>query len=175
MRALQAKIACAVASALVLAPFACVDTTHEDAVQALGPEQGGVPPGPFHRPGQPCVTCHGGSGPASQQFSVGGTVYSVQGGGQPAVGAVVQIEDITGSVWNVPTNAAGNFYVLLSDYSPKYPTSMQVTSVDGSQSQAMASFALRDGSCADCHKNPQGPNSQGPIYLALASADGGTP
>ena len=175
MRAWQAKIACALASAVVLAPVACVDTSHEDAVQALGPEESDVPPGPLHRPGQPCITCHGGSGPGSPQFSVGGTVYAVQGGSLPAVGAVVQIEDITGSVWNAKTNAAGNFYVVLSDYSPKYPLSMQVNSADGSQSQAMNSFAMRDGSCADCHKNPRNATSQGPIYLVQAGADGGTP
>jgi hypothetical protein len=102
-------------------------------------------------------------------------VYAVQGGTDPASAAMVQIEDITGAIWNAKTNSAGNFYVLLSDFAPHYPTSMQVTSADGSQNQAMATFASRDGSCADCHTSQRGPTSPGPVYLARASADGGVP
>jgi hypothetical protein len=173
MRPWQAGVLCAVACAIAGAPIGCVDTVHEDAVQALGGEAPGVSTGPLHRPGQPCVTCHGGSGPAKTQFSIGGTVYAVQGGSDPGVGAIVQIEDITGAIWNATTNSAGNFYVLLSDFAPHYPTSMQVTSADGSQYQAMATFASRDGSCADCHTSQRGPTSPGPVYLAQTSADGG--
>jgi hypothetical protein len=33
----------------------------------------------------------------------------------------------------------------------------------------------RDGSCADCHANPLSTTSQGPIYVAQTSSDGGTP
>jgi hypothetical protein len=162
-----------VALAAVLAPFACVDTVHTDAVQALGPEDPGVSPGPLHRPGQPCVTCHGGSGPAHTQFSMGGTVYAVDRSSQPAVGAIVSLEDVTGATYNATTNSAGNFYMTLSQFSPQYPVSvMQVTSADGSQNQAMTTLINRDGSCADCHANPRGPDSEGPIYLAPA---GGTP
>jgi hypothetical protein len=157
-----------VGGAIVVSAIACVDTTHEDAVQALGPEAPGVPPGPLHRPGQPCITCHGGSGPAKQQFSIGGTVYKVQGLADPAEGAIVQIEDVAGTFWNATTNAAGNFYVALSDFAPHYPTSMQVTSADGMSTQAMASFASRDGSCADCHTSQRGPTSPGPVYLERA-------
>ena len=59
------------------AVFACGDPTHDRAVEVLGGEAPGVPEGPLHRPGQPCVTCHGDSGPASGEFSLAGTVYAL--------------------------------------------------------------------------------------------------
>jgi hypothetical protein len=177
MRPSQAPFRCALAIALATAApsLGCVDTVHEDNVQALGSEQPGVPPGPLHRPGQPCITCHGGSGPASLQLSIGGTVYAVQGGNTPIAGVQVQIEDISGVFWNGTTNSAGNFYATLAQFAPHYPTTAQITSADGSLTQAMSTLINRDGSCADCHSNPRSPTSQGPVYLAQASTDGGTP
>ena len=93
MRPSRALKLAAVLVGSAAALFACVDEVHDQEVAALGPEQPGVPPGPTHRPGQPCVTCHGGSGPAHTQFSVGGTAYEVEGQPAPAVGASVVIED----------------------------------------------------------------------------------
>ena len=29
----------------------------------------------LHRPGQPCLTCHGGKGPGHVEFSIAGTLY----------------------------------------------------------------------------------------------------
>ena len=161
-------------AAASLASVSCVDEAHSEAVAALGPETGS--PGPEHRPGQPCVTCHGGSGPASFQFSVGGTVYLNQGGGAPAPGASVQIEDIDGQIYRVTANATGNFYVALSDFAPRYPTQMAVTSSDGSLTLQMLTHVGRDGSCADCHAATEGPNSAGPVYLnsaPIVKPDGG--
>jgi len=146
---------------------ACVDETHDEEVAALGPEQAGVPPGPDHRPGQPCITCHGGSGPAKTQFSVGGTVYEIEGQTMPAVGASVTIEDIDGHLWTVSTNSVGNFFVLLSDFAPHYPTQPTVTPANG-PAISMATHVSRDGSCADCHANPAGPTSAGPVYAQRA-------
>jgi hypothetical protein len=62
------------AFALGLAAVGCDDPVHDDAVTALGGEDPNVPIGALHRPGQPCLVCHGGSGPAALAFSVGGTV-----------------------------------------------------------------------------------------------------
>jgi hypothetical protein len=147
----------------------CVDATHDEQVQALGGETPGVPRGPLHRPGQPCLTCHGGLGPASHQFSVGGTVYAVRSESPPAVGAQVQVEDINGSVYTATTNAAGNFYVPSDTWQPTYPTQMQV-SLAG-LSQQMATHVGRNGSCAGCHTSPQGPTSPGAVYVALSASD----
>jgi hypothetical protein len=161
--------------------LSCNDPVHDQEVAALGPEQG--PPGPLHRPGQPCLTCHGGAGPAKFQMGVGGTVYENQGGGDPAPGAVVQIEDIDGTIWTgqssaFPTltaNAAGNFYLPADNFAAHYPTQMTVTSQDGTVSQPMLTHVGRDGSCADCHTLTEGPTSAGPVYLNAASTnpDGG--
>jgi hypothetical protein len=156
-----------------LGTVACEDETHNEAVAALGPEVSGVSPGPLHRPGQPCLTCHGGSGPAKLQFSEGGTVYLDQGGGKPAPGVSVQIEDILGKVWTVPTNDAGNFYVPLTDFAPHYPTQMQVTSPDGTLVLQMLTHVGRDCSCADCHTATEGATSPGPVYLNATPPDGG--
>jgi hypothetical protein len=157
-----------------LGSVSCVDEVHNEEVAALGPEVSGVPPGPLHRPGQPCLTCHGGSGPAKLQFSVGGTVYLNQGGGAPAPGASVQVEDILGNLWTVQANAAGNFFVTLSDFAPHYPTQMQVTSADGTVVDQMLTHVGRDGSCADCHTLTAGPTSPGPVFVNAAGTDAGT-
>jgi hypothetical protein len=128
--------------ALALAS-ACGDPTHDDAVAALGPEAPGVSPGPTHRPGQPCLTCHGGLGPAGQQFSIGGTAYENQrlpapdGAAAPAspplVGATVQLSDSSGltdasdgaspasATRTTTTNSVGNFFILESDWAPTFP------------------------------------------------------
>jgi hypothetical protein len=156
------------AACVVAASPACVDETHDEEVAALGPEAPGVPPGPNHRPGQPCITCHGGSGPAKLQFSVGGTVNENQGQSMPAVGASVTIEDIDGHLWTVTTNSVGNFFVALSDYAPHYPTQPTVTPANG-MPISMATHVSRDGSCADCHMSQLGPASAGPVYAVRAT------
>jgi hypothetical protein len=156
----------------------CGDPVHDALVASLGPENPNVPPGPLHRPGQPCLACHGGEGPASLQFSVGGTVYAVRGQPEPAVGPCVQIEDIQGQYWtSAATNTVGNFFVAEADFAPVFPIRMALASCDsGFILQQMQTSAARDGSCADCHSNPTGPTSAGPVYLAVGGAvDGGTP
>jgi hypothetical protein len=168
--ALFASIACA-----CLAGLGCVNNpVHDDEVESLGPEAAGVPPGPLHRPGQPCLVCHGPYGPAELQFSVGGTVYAGTGDPAPAVGAVVQIEDVTGASTTADTNAAGNFYVLLRDFDPTYPILPQVSSSDGGIVQKMMTYVGRNGSCAECHASVTGPASAGPVVLVvLTEPDGG--
>ncbi len=168
MRRSMAFAAC-VALAGLASLAACVDATHDEQVQSLGGEAPGVEPGPLHRPGQPCLTCHGGLGPASHQFSVAGTVVVVRGGNDPAVGAQVQVEDITGSFFTATTNAAGNFFVGFEVWQPTYPTQLQVSL--GSLSQQMNTHVGREGSCAGCHTSPQGPTSPGSVYVAAMASD----
>jgi hypothetical protein len=173
MTSLRVPALLLITSWLVSAP-GCVDETHEEDVNALGPEDPNVPRGPLHRPGQPCLTCHGGLGPASHQFSIGGTVYAVQGQAAPAVGAAVLVEDITGAFETVQSNEVGNFYITIQDWEPTYPTLPQVTL--GSVNQQMTTHVGRDGSCADCHQDPPGPTSAGHIYITTSpagSSDGG--
>jgi hypothetical protein len=148
---------------------ACVDESHELQVQALGGEAAGVSPGPLHRPGQPCLTCHGEAGPASDKFVLAGTVFAVKGESAPAPNAQVVLEDVTGSFYATTTNAAGNFYIPDGEWSPTMPVSPQVPKAH----QQMVSYIQRAGSCADCHTLTLGAASPGPVYLQL-SMDGGS-
>jgi hypothetical protein len=168
-RGIFARLGCA--GCLGLATVAlvdCVDATHDDQVQARGGEAPGVPTGPEHRPGQPCLVCHGGQGPASTSFSIGGTIYALPMQPAPAVGAQVQVEDIAGAAFVLPTNPAGNFYVTSAQWQPAFPIKMQVTL--GSSTQQMLTSAGRDGSCAACHFGSPGPNTPGPIYAANSAS-----
>jgi hypothetical protein len=172
MRALLVPVVLAMGASIA----ACADATHDEQVQALGGEAPGVAPGPEHRPGQPCLVCHGGEGPASSSFSVAGTVYALFKESAPAVGAQVQIEDINGGVFRSPTNAAGNFYVTTSQWQPTYPIQMQVSLM--AATNVMLTHVGREGSCATCHQAASGPASPGPVYVATDPTqlvgDGGT-
>ena len=163
----------AAVAACAIALAACGNPIHDDAVAALGPEDPSVPQGPLHRPGQPCLTCHGGDGPGGLVFSLAGTVVDTRGAAAPAINAYVQTEDIDGNYWTVQTNAAGNFYVEADHFQPVYPVRMTVVSQDMSVSQQMQTYSARDGSCADCHAPTTGPRSAGPVYLNLPTADAG--
>lgn len=136
---------------LLAAPTACMDPGHDDDVKALGAETPGVPEGPLHRPGQPCLVCHGGDGPADTEFSLAGTVYLLQEQEVPAENAVVTVEDVSGVAGSVPTNAAGSFWVNADTWRPTYPLKVRVkyTTVTA----VMNGTVGRAGSCADCHQN----------------------
>lgn len=161
----MAAFATAVALAAICASMGagCNDATHDMQVAALGGEDPSVPKGPFHRPGQPCLVCHGGQGPASLQLSIGGTLYTANNSQTPAEGATINVEDINGSVGTTTSNAAGNFYIQASQWQPTYPTLPSVTL--GKMTQPMSTHVGRDGSCAHCHADPQGPTSAGHIWL----------
>jgi hypothetical protein len=98
---------------------------------------------------------------------------------QGAMSAVVHVEDIIGQFYSATTNSAGNFYVVPAQFAPHFPIQMNVTSSDGAITQTMLSVSARDGSCADCHVDPQSSRSPGPVYLAAGvpttgTMDGGT-
>jgi hypothetical protein len=145
--------------------FGCfIDPVHDQQIAALGPEAPGVSPGPLHRPGQPCLVCHGGTGPASHQFSVAGTVYRVQGMPTVQPDAIVDLSDSNDAGVAVQTNAAGNFYVTPTLYDPHWPMrGIQVSF--GNNIAAMISHIGRNGSCADCHVEPESASSPGSVYL----------
>ncbi len=175
MTRLAMSLAClASMAALGLGALSCNDPVHDQEVAALGGEAPGVPPGPLHRPGQPCNVCHGGIGPANLRFSVAGTIYQYEYGSPPpaAVNAQVQLQDSTGSSWTVKqTNSAGNFFVLQSDWAPTYPLTVPaVIDSTGKTSVFMSTLDNRDGSCATCHALNAGTNSAGAVYLNGGSA-----
>lgn len=158
-----------VCSALVL--FAACDPVHDNAVDALGGEVDGVEPGEHHRPGQPCLLCHGGALGDPEEFSVAGTVFLQPTGTEPANRATVELTGADGSVFELVTNSAGNFYAEPGEFTPEFPLEVEVHHQD--QTATMHSTIGRDGSCAGCHTDPAGPDSPGHVYVTLD--DGGVP
>jgi len=143
----------------------CMNPAHDDAVAALGGEAPGVRRGPEHRPGQPCLTCHGGQGPGEPDFAFGGTVYQTRGGSVPLVAATITLTDASGAKYSAQSNNVGNFYINASEWSPKYPVFAELSS--GSDIVPMKSRISGDGSCATCHRG-EGDNGHMPaIYLRL--------
>ena len=135
--------------------IACAgDPVVDRAETALGPEKPGEIPGPYHRAGQPCTTCHRDDGPAPS-FAVAGTVL---GGG----GVTVTLADRGGARRTVVTNDVGNFFVTSDEWSPQWPITVKLASGDGT-TRAMETPIFREGSCAKCHRDPKGPSSAGPV------------
>jgi hypothetical protein len=136
---------------LVLAAAGCNDPVHDNDVASLGPEDPNVPPGPLHRPGQPCMWCHDGTGPASLAFATAGTVFQDMTDSTPLVAARVQMTDYDNAHVVMPeTNCAGNFFVEAADWDLVFPVRVQVNY--GATSALMISHWARSGvGCANCH------------------------
>ncbi len=169
-----ARLAPAVGAALALS---CgLDPVHQSEVDALGLETPGVPQGPYHRAGQPCTVCHGTEGPASQRFSIAGTVFA---GLDRTVGvdrAEILMVDALGSSpppGSVVTNCVGNFYVAPELWNPAYP--IRVAVATASDSAEMIAHIGRDGSCASCHADPVGLDSPGHVYVATSATPASCP
>jgi mono/diheme cytochrome c family protein len=143
---------------------ACIGTSPEEAArEAQGDEEDGDEE---HRPGQPCLVCHGVDySPGGPVFAVAGTVYLRASDAEGIGGALVEVTDARGRQFRAPTNRVGNFMVevkpglsspqltrrgrLRIGYEPEYPLSIRIER--GDLVQEMESFAWRDGSCAGCH------------------------
>ena len=165
---------------LLATALSCGDPVHDNQVAALGPEPAGSSPGPTHRPGQPCLVCHDGSGPGNLKLSVAGTVYAVKGQTDPLPNTLVTLTDATGSGRTATTNSVGNFLVPFSEWAPTAPINVALSypaDVDPPQNTAtMKSHIGRDGSCASCHYDPPGPATPGRVYMVIDPQDlnGGT-
>jgi hypothetical protein len=160
-----------IALAMAFGITAC-DPVHADAIAALGGERPGVPPGPLHRPGQPCLVCHDGAAGDPPAFSVAGSIFDTPSTRIPVAGADVHLTDSSGSLpRDFTTNAAGNFYVPADAWGPEFPLSVAVRSPTGAD-VFMRTLAY-DGSCATCHIDPRGADSPGHVCVVLD--DGGTP
>lgn len=145
----------------------CTDPVHSDRVDVLGPEPNGEPPGPDHRPGQPCLVCHGGEGPADAVFSFAGTVYARASGTEAAPkDTQVVLTTADERSYTALTNEAGNFYVAKSKWDVPFPIKVKIMSPSGVQ-RLMLSRLGQDGGCATCHQGG-GNNSHVPrVNLGL--------
>jgi hypothetical protein len=121
----------------------------------------------FHRPGQPCLTCHRDDyNPGGDTFVVAGTIYRRATDLDGVEGAEVIMVDAAGREMTALTNRVGNFMVevggsgdaprqrgdgrLRVPWNPEFPLQIRVRL--GSLEQEMESFAWRDGSCGGCHQ-----------------------
>lgn len=153
----------------LLALAACSsDPIHSDARAALGPETPGIPRGPYHRAGQPCLVCHGGQGPATMVLSVAGTVYQHDNSLVPFANAIVKVADSAGHTARTGTNCVGNFFFQPADFNPVFPIWVAISY--GGQDLTMNTPIFRQGSCANCHRDPRGVSSAGHVYYKLSSS-----
>jgi hypothetical protein len=152
---------------LATALLGCEDPTRALAVTELGPEQVGVPLGPLHRPGQPCLTCHDGA--TARAFSVAGSVDHALDAATPSPGALVRLADNAGGRATAAANCAGNFFLLPEDFTPIYPlwVSLEVDEYE----IAMDSPINTEGSCAGCHTATPSPRSPGRVYVFESASE----
>ena len=143
----------------VLSP---ADPENARAVDALGPEDPQVPKGPLHRPGQPCLLCHGADRDAPI-FSVAGTIYRDNTSAVPLSDAEILLIDSAARRFTAHANCVGNFYVRPGEFEPVWPFWVAIR--QGANDTTMASPVHREGSCATCHFEPAGPDTAGRVYL----------
>ena len=164
------------AATLAVALSACGNPAIDVRVDALGEEKPGVPPGPFHRPGQPCLLCHGTYGGEGPLMSVAGTIYATPADETPVSGAKVTLVDAQGDVRTLTTNCIGNFYVEKATWDPLFPLHAEieypVPGVEGATKRVVMSTRIsRDGGCAGCHTGT--PNQGSPGWVYCAASDSG--
>lgn len=153
----------------------CWPSLEEEAARDLGPEVGEE--GPTHRPGQPCLVCHGEDySPGEKVFVLAGTVYERATDPRGLFGAEVRMTDAEDRGFSVLTNQAGNFMVSASGESedegegylripfrPTFPVRVEVHR--GANVKVMRNVIGREGSCAACHVDPPGATSNGKVFV----------
>jgi hypothetical protein len=163
----MAKTYSALSASLIVAFAAsatsCAEPVHDLQVKELGDDPQSIPDGEFHRAGQPCLTCHGFFGPATQRFAVAGTIFSGPLKGVGADQVTVELVDSDGSQRNVPTNCVGNFFVRAEDWDPGFPIGVWLRR--GDDINRMQSQISREGSCSICHKDPPSFDTPGHVHL----------
>jgi len=166
---------------LVLAAcvIGCANPAVDDRIEALGEE-----PLPdlndfsYHRPGQPCVLCHGEYEEEDPIMSIGGTVFQTPKKRIPVENARVRVWDSSGEPpRDKLTNCVGNFWFTKEEWNPLFPLHIeieyQLEGDDDFRVQPMLSRVGRDGSCAGCHQDTPEPNTQyspGRVYCTQDEA-----
>ena len=141
----------------------CEDPVRQEQLAALGPEAANVPPGPLHRPGQPCLLCHEPMGLASP-FTVAGTVFQTLAESPPVGGVEVRLIDAARRSFVAYTNCVGSFFVTPSEYEPVLP--LWVSLSGQGLNIAMESPMHKDGDCGFCHQSKKSPFSAGRVFLS---------
>lgn len=129
---------------------------------------GAATTGPLMRPGDNCLRCHNDTGTVgAPTWSAAGTLFP-SFAADPSEGvadAVIRIADRDGTVVELTTNEAGNFYTA----EPLLPP-LHVTLIQGDRTLEMPVPAPA-GSCNACHSLPSVGGAQGRIAIVEAAAD----
>jgi len=168
-----------------LSLWGCIGQSPEQQAELdLGPEEAGVPRGPEHRPGQPCLRCHGEDyTPGNQVFVLAGTVYERPGDAHGAAGVEIEFADASDHSFVARTNRVGNFFIraggggaqpsrggdgsLRLPYEPAFP--LRVSVREGDREQSMRGLIWREGSCGHCHGGGPSASSNGVVFLQEAA------
>jgi hypothetical protein len=156
---------------LLLAAAGCNHPVADAEIRALGPEDPSVPPSEYHRPGQPCLVCHGPYQGASPEMVVAGTIYGYAYTNATRDLEPIPVKDVRIELFDarattvvdkrtteklpIKTNCAGNFFVTSDQWDAAFPLSVAiycpVEGMDEELRQPMTTRISRDGSCAGCH------------------------
>lgn len=167
--------------ALPLFVSACGNRAVDERIADLGPEAPGVPPSEHHRPGQPCVLCHGEYLREEPIMTVAGTIHAFPASDTPLPVKDVKVKlfDSFGDEKEATTNCAGNFFITAEQWKPAFPLRAEIeypdpTSLDGGTKRVVMSTRIsRDGSCAACHYGA--PNQGSPGWVTCAEANTNPP
>jgi hypothetical protein len=162
--------------ALPLFVSACGNRAVDERIAALGDELPNVPPSEFHRPGQPCVLCHGEYLRENPIMTVAGTIHAFPASDNPlpVKGVKVLLTDAFGDQKEAGTNCAGNFFIKADEWKPAFPLRAEIEypvpgSIDSTKRVVMSTRISRDGSCAGCHVGA--PNQGSPGWVTCAETD----
>jgi hypothetical protein len=178
MYTLKTNLATTVTALLCLTLAGCPSPANDDAKEKLGGECSDVPESDFHRPGQPCLVCHGEYDGAGPVMAMAGTVFATLGQATPVEGAEIILTDSNGTSPPNPvvSNCIGNFFIDSDDWTPAFPVHAEIIcpnpdDADDPRRLVMGTRIARDGSCAGCHVGRPGARKDSPgwIYCAVLS------
>jgi hypothetical protein len=170
--------------ATLLLAAGCGNRAVDERIAALGEEDPSVPVDQyeFHRPGQPCLLCHGEYLREEPVMTVAGTIYAEPVGPNvaplPVKGVTVILTDSFGETFKAPTNCAGNFFITEDQWKPAFPLRAElewpVPGSDGALKRSvMATRISREGSCGGCHAGA--PNQGSPGWVTCSETPVGLP
>lgn len=123
----------------------------------------GDQPSPLMYPGSACNACHEAE-IGTPRFHIAGTVYPT--GHEPdncngALGAIVEITDVEGTMFSLETNAAGNFMLLITERLV-FPIRARVLADGGAR---VMRGSVTTGDCNICHTQHGASSAPGRIVL----------